>query len=45
MQAVYFVKRQSESIKKDNFHSLVVFGDLSGLPLEHLTSLIEMVGA
>ena len=42
-QAVYYVKRRPESIKKDNFHDLVMFGDLSHLPLDHFTSLMETV--
>ena len=37
------MKRHGEAVKKDNFYTLVVFGDLSSLPLDHLTSLIESV--
>lgn len=43
LQAVYFVKRRSESIKKDNFHDLVMFGDLSHVPLDHFSALIDTV--
>lgn len=32
-------------MKKENFHSLMIYGDLSSLPLDHLTSLIEAVSA
>ena len=42
-QAIYFIKRHSEPIKKDNFHSLVLFGDVSHLALDHFTALIENV--
>ena len=43
MQAVYFAKRHAEPIKKESFHSQVMFGDLCNIPLEHLTSLVETV--
>lgn len=43
LQAVYFVKRRPESIKKDNFHNLVMFGDLSHVPLDHFSALIDTV--
>ncbi len=37
------MKRHGDAIKKDNFFNLVVFGDLSSLPLDHFTSLVESV--
>lgn len=37
------MKRRPETVKKDNFHDLVMFGDLSHLPLDHFTSLMETV--
>ena len=37
------MKRHGESVKKENFHSLIMFGDLSNLPLDHLTSVVESV--
>ena len=43
LQAVYFVKRRHEIIKKDNFHDLVMFGDLSHVPLDHFTAFIDSV--
>lgn len=42
-QAVYFVKRHTEQVKKDNFHTLIMFGDMSHLALDHFTSLIDTV--
>ena len=45
LQAVYFVKRRPESIKKDNFHDLVMFGDLSHVPLDHFSALIDTVSS
>ena len=44
LQAVYYVKRRPEQVKKDNFHDLIMFGDLSHLPLDHFTSLMDTVG-
>ena len=43
IQAVYYVKRRPETIKKDNFYDLVMFGDLSHVPLDHFTNLMETV--
>ena len=44
LQGVYFVKHHGEPVNKVNFHRQIMFGDLSSLPLDHLTSLIESVG-
>ena len=44
LQAVYYVKRRPEQVKKENFHDLIMFGDLSHLPLDHFTSLMDTVG-
>ena len=43
MQAVYFVKRRADVVKKDTFKTLVAFGDVSHLPLDQLNSMVESV--
>ena len=42
-KAVYFIKRKAEAIKKDNIHSLLIFGDMSYTPLDQLSSLVDAV--
>ena len=44
-KAIYFVKRFAEVIKRDNLKRLLIFGDLSYTPLDHLTSLVDAVSA
>ena len=40
---MYFVKRHTDQVKKENFHTLIMFGDMSHLALDHFTSLIDTV--
>ena len=42
-KAVYFIKRQAEALKKDNMKSLLMVGDVSHLPLDQLSFLVESV--
>ena len=44
-KAVYFIKRQAEAVKKDNIKSLLMFGDVSHIPLDQLSFLVESVSA
>ena len=37
------MKRQAVPIKKENFHSVLVFGDMAHLPLDQLTTLVDAV--
>lgn len=37
------MKRAAEPVKKDNFKSLLMFGDICHLPLDHLSSLVDSV--
>ena len=42
-KSVYYIKRQPEAIKKDNIKTLLMFGDVSHIPLEQLSYLVESV--
>jgi dynein heavy chain len=42
-KAVYFIKRSSESVKKENYKTLLMFGDVSHIPLDQLSFLVESV--
>ena len=37
------MKRSADVVKKDNFQSLVMVGDISHLPLDHLSNTINAV--
>ena len=39
------MKRKADVVKKDNFKTLVAFGDVSHLPLDHLNSIVEAVSS
>lgn len=39
------MKRHAEPVKKENMKSLVMFGDLSHLPVDHLSSLVDTVSS
>ena len=41
-KAVYFIKKAAEPIKKDTSRN-VLFGDMSFLPLDQLSSMVESV--
>ncbi|XP_029444925.1 dynein heavy chain 11, axonemal [Rhinatrema bivittatum] len=42
-KAIYIVKKNAEYIGKDNYKQSLVFGELSGTPLKHMTAVIEEV--
>ena len=42
-KAVYFIKRHAEQVKKENLKTLVMFGDVSHIPLDQLSNLVESV--
>ena len=42
-KAVYYIKRAAEALKKDNFKELLLFGDMSQVPLDQLSSVVESV--
>ncbi len=42
-KAVYFIKRQADQIKKENMKTLLMFGDVSHIPLDQLSNLVESV--
>ena len=42
-KAVYFIKRQPEQVKKENVKTLLLFGDVSHVPLDQLSNLVESV--
>lgn len=42
-KAVYFIKRTPDSIKKENLKTLLMFGDVSHIPLDQLSYLVESV--
>lgn len=42
-KAVYFLKRQADAVKKENIKTLLVFGDMSHVPLDQLASIVESV--
>lgn len=42
-KAVYFIKRAPEAIKKENVKTLLMFGDVSHIPLDQLSYLVESV--
>lgn len=42
-KAVYFIKRSPESLKKENIKTLLMFGDVSHIPLDQLSHLVESV--
>ena len=44
-KTVYFVKRAAEVVKKDNFNRLVMYGEMSMLPLDQLTATVDTVSA
>lgn len=43
MQAVYFAKRAAEPVKKENLSTLLTYGDISHLPLDHLSFIVDTV--
>lgn len=42
-KAVYFIKRTSDALRKDNFKEVLLFGDMSQVPLDQLSSIVESV--
>ena len=42
-KAVYFIKRHADQVKKDNIKTLLMFGDVSHIPLDQLSNLVESV--
>ena len=42
-KAVYFLKRQADAVKKENIKALLIFGDMSHVPLDQLASIVESV--
>ena len=42
-KAVYYIKRAAEALKKDNFKEVLLFGDMSQVPLDQLSSVVESV--
>eukprot|EP00731_Ephydatia_muelleri_P036494 Em0265g1a len=40
-KAVYFLKRQADAVKKENIKALLIFGDMSHVPLDQLASIVE----
>ena len=42
-KAVYFIKRNPEAVKKENIKTLLMFGDVSQIPLDQLSYLVESV--
>ena len=42
-KAVYFIKRHADQIKKENMKTLLMFGDVSHVPLDQLSNLVESV--
>ena len=44
-KAVYFIKRAADPIKKENIKSLLMFGDVSHIPLDQLSYLVESVSS
>ncbi len=41
---MYFIKRAAEQIKKENFKTLLSYGDVCHLPLDHLSFVVDTVG-
>lgn len=42
-KAVYYIKRVPDTLKKDNILQLLQFGDMSYVPLDQLSSLVDSV--
>ena len=42
-KGIYFIKREEKAVPKTNIDELLAFGDLSQLPLEHLSSFVDDV--
>lgn len=42
-KAVYFIKRTADALRKDNFKEVLLFGDMSHVPLDQLSSVVESV--
>ena len=42
-KSVYFIKKERSSISSQNIKSILTFGDLSYIPLEQLSSLVDDV--
>ena len=42
-KAVYFIKKSAEQLKKDNLKEILLLGDLSSLPLDQLSSIVDAV--
>lgn len=42
-KAVYYIKRTADALKKDNFKEVLLFGDMSQVPLDQLSSVVESV--
>ncbi|XP_064397591.1 dynein beta chain, ciliary-like isoform X3 [Halichondria panicea] len=40
-KTIYFVKRHKEPVKKGKFHSLVMCGEMSAVPLDQLITLVD----
>lgn len=44
-KGIYFVKKKSENITKDNFLDAILVGDLSPFPVEQMMAVVEEVGS
>lgn len=44
-KTVYFVKRQCAPVKKGSFKQMVMYGEISTLPLDQLISMVDTVSA
>ena len=42
-KGVYFVKQSEKAIPKEKFEEVLNYGDLSQVPLEHLSSFVDDV--
>merc|ERR1711947_17365 len=42
-KGVYFIKRKEEAVPQKNILKLVTFGDISQVPLEHLSAIVTDV--
>ena len=40
-KGIFFIKKDEVQIPKENFADLLISGDLSQIPLEHLSDLVE----
>ena len=43
LKGVYFIKRKEEAVPQKNILKLVTFGDISQVPLEHLSAIVTDV--